>query len=222
MKIDLERFLKDSGVTEPFYPGKRLVVPCRQPGDFKSHSVIMDWRDPAKIRVEVKAGLSGRVLEDKILKKYPVSFQSPTFVEIEVVSVNDNDDEDEESKGSQGKSSGGGKKPAQKKSSLESLSGVTSTFGQMVEGKIPNLGKVVEMVVMGTKIAAEAFEQVFETLAAQINHAKICTTELLSKAGGFVTKYTPPSFMEPKGNEEKQYKYDREKNANIGFRPTFG
>ena len=100
MKVNVEKFLAEAGITEPFYPGKRLVHPCRLPGEFKSHCVVLDWRDPARIRIEVKPGLSGKDLAVAQVKQYPVSFQTPTFVEIEI--VNDNasarteDDEDED------------------------------------------------------------------------------------------------------------------------------
>lgn len=85
MQIDnIQEFLEECGLKEPLYPGKRVVKKLPQPGEYKSHCVVYDWRDPSKIRIEVKAGLSGRNLEPKELKKYPVSFQSPTFIEIEV------------------------------------------------------------------------------------------------------------------------------------------
>ena len=49
----------------------------------------------------------------------------------------------------------------------------------------------------------------------QIQHAKITATELLASAGELVTKYMPPSFMKPRGDETAKYKYDREKHADI-------
>jgi hypothetical protein len=78
------------------------------------------------------------------------------------------------------------------------------------------------MVVMGMKIAKEAYESVFSQLTAQIKHAKISSTELLAKAGSMVTRVQPPSFLKPTGDETAQYSYDREKNADIGMRPGFG
>ena len=122
MRVNVKKFLEQAGVKEPFYPGKRLVHKMRQTGEYKSHCVVFDWRNPDQIRIEIKAGLSGRDLEPDALKYYPVSFQSPTYVNIDV--VNDNalaliqggvvDDEDEEgAQGSSGKG-GGGKSPAAK------------------------------------------------------------------------------------------------------------
>ena len=220
MQVNVKEFLKDSGITEPFYPGKRLVKSCRQPGEFKSHCVVFDWRDPAKIVVEVKPGLSGKTLAVERLKEYPVSFQSPTFVEIEV--VNDNkDDEDEEGKG-KSSSSGGGK--GQKKKKLSDLNGLMAqAFADISEGKVPELGDVKKMVVMGMEIAKEAMGAVMGKFTQQIEHARIATTDLLAEAGAKITRYTPPSFMAPKGNEDATYKYDRNKNENIGMRgPSIG
>ena len=219
MKVNVEKFLKDAGVSEPFYPGKRMVLPCQQTGEFKGHCVVLDWRVSDKIVVEVKPGLSGKTLAPERIKQYPVSFQLPTYVNIEI--VNDNEEEEEEgSSGARGKSGGGGgKKPAK---TLSGLREMANAFGEVVEGKIPSLGKITGMVVMGTQIAEQAFGKVFETLTNQIAHAKITATELLAQAGDFVTRYTPPSFLEPKGNEQANYKYDREKNADIGFSRSLG
>lgn len=215
MQVNVKEFLQEAGITEPFYPGKRLVQSCRQEGQYKSHCVVFDWRNPEKIRIEVKPGLSGKDLEPKKLKHYPVSFQSPTFVEIEVINDNE-EDEEEEGKSTSGKGGSGGKKP-KKKGLSEMKSLAADAFSSVMEGKVPELGKIMEMVVMGKQITAEAFADVMGALAQQIEHAKISTTELLAKAGDYVTKYTPPSFLKPTGDEKATYKYDREKNADIGF-----
>lgn len=214
MQVNVKEFLEEAGITEAFYPGKRIIAPCRQAGEYKSHCVVLDWRNPEKIRIEVKAGLSGRDLEPKKLKYYPVSFQTPTYVDIEI--VNDNDESEEEEGSAKGKGGSGSKSP--KKKSLDDMKSLAATaFGDVMEGKVPELGKIIEMVVMGTKITAEAFGDVMGKLAQQIEHGKIAATDLLAKAGDFVTKYTPPSFMKPTGDEKATYKYDREKNADIGF-----
>lgn len=218
MRIHLKEFLEESGIPpEEVYPGKRFVHACKQMGQFKSHCMVLDWRDPNKLRLEIKAGLSGRDLEPNKLKYYPVSFQTPTYVDVEI--VNDNETEGEEGKGSKGKSGGGGKKPAKK--SLKDMQSLASTaFGEAIKGAIPEVGKIVEMVILGTEIAKDAYGAVMGKLAQQIEHAKISTTDLLAQAGDFVTKYTPPAFMEPNGDEQAEYQYDREKNANIGYRPA--
>jgi hypothetical protein len=223
MQVNVKQFLEESGITEAFYPGKKLVHTCRQPGEYKSHCVVLDWRNPEKIRIEVKAGLSGKDLEPAKLKYYPVSFQTPTYVDIEVVNDNDDEKEDEEEKGkgSSGKGGSGGKKP--KKNNLDAMKLMASeAFGDVMEGKVPELGNIKEMVVLGTQIAAEAYGNVMGKLAHGIAHAKVSTTDMLSQAGKFVTKYMPPSFMKPTGDEQASYKYDREKNADIGYKAGLG
>ncbi len=219
MKLNIKRFMEEAGIDEPLYPGKRMVHKMRQTGEYKSHCVVLDWRNPEKLRIEIKAGISGRDLEPKQLKYYPVCFQSPTYVDVEI--VNDNDDkEDEEGKTSSGKSSGGGKQP--KKSLKEGLNSFSQAFGSAIEGKIPELGKITELVVLGKEIAQEAYAQVIEQLAHQVNHMKISATDLLAKASNLVTRYTPPAYMKPTGDEQAEYKYDVEKNQDIGFTPTMG
>ena len=223
MQVNVKEFLEEAGITEAFYPGKKLVHSCRQPGEYKSHCVVLDWRDPSKIKIEVKAGLSGKDLEPAKLKYYPVSFQTPTYVDIEVVNDNKEDDKEEEGKGkASGKGGSGGKKPAKKKSLDDVKTLASSAFGSVSEGKVPELGKIVEMVVLGTKIAAEAYANVMGNLAHGIAHAKVSTTDMLAQAGKFVTKYTPPAFMKPTGDEQAKYQYDREKYADIGYKSGLG
>jgi hypothetical protein len=219
MQLDIEKFLEEATINESFYPGKRLVHSCRQLGDFKNHSVVLDWRNPDRIRIEIKAGLTGKMLEPKVLKKYPVSFQSPTFVDIEIVNDNSDDKEDDEdSKGKSSSSGGGGKQPAKKP--LVEISKIASAFSEIVESKIPSKGEITQIVVMGTEIAKEAYGNVMGALAQQISHAKVTATELMAKAGDFVPRVQPPPFMQPKGDETVSYNYDREKNADIGFKMT--
>ncbi len=85
MKLDIKEFLQKCGLDEPLYPGKRVVKKLPQPGEYKSHCIVYDWRKPDMIRIEVKAGLSGKTLPPKELKKYPIAFQAPTFIEIDVL-----------------------------------------------------------------------------------------------------------------------------------------
>jgi hypothetical protein len=201
MNVQIEELIARFGLKEPLYPGKKLVQ-IASVGEFKSHCVVYDWRDPEQLRIEIKAGTTGRDLPLKELQKYPVSFQSPTHVVIEIA-------EEEEEEGRKGKAGSGSRKP-KKKTSLEG-------FLRVAEGKIPALGKITEMVVMGKEVAAEAYDKVFETFANQIEKMKISPTDLLAKAGNFVTKYTPPAFLQPKGDEQAQYQYNREK-----IEPMFG
>ena len=225
MLLNIKKFLKDAGILEKFYPGKRIVKHCKIPGEYKSHCVVFDWQDPETIKLVVKAGLSGKDMDTKDLKKYPVSFQSPTYVEIDVKSKksdSDKKEEDEEGKsGKSGKSGGGGKKPTRKKT-IDDIEVIAARFGDSAEGQIPEKGTVKEIVVMGVQIAKEAFETVMAELTKQISHSVIAATELLAKAGSMITRVQPPSFMKPKGDETASYKYDRGKNADIGFKPSFG
>lgn len=219
MRVNIEKFLEESGITEAFYPGKRLVHRMRQTGEFKSHCVVLDWTDPSTVKIVVKPGLTGRDLEPEALKYYPVSFQAPTYVDIEVVNDNQKEDEDEESSGSRG-GSGGGQKQKKKKKILSLAGQMSNAFSTAIEGKIPDLGNVKKVVVLGKKIAKEACAQVVGALSKQIKTMKIASTDLLAQASNLVTRYTPPAFMEPKGDEQARYKYDREKNANIAMIKT--
>jgi len=215
MQVNVKEFLEQSGITEPFYPGKRLVHKLQQSGEYKSHCVVLDWRNPDKIRIEVKAGLSGRDLEPSKLKYYPVSFQTPTYVDVEI--VNDNEEDEEEEGKSSGKGGGGGKKPARK---LEDVAAFAAdAFGKVVEAAAPEVGKITEMVVLGTKIAQEGYANAMGALSNGIAHMKIAATDMLASAGKLVTKVEPPSFMKPKGDETAKYNYSQEKNADIGYRP---
>lgn len=83
-KVNIQELLTKAGLDEPLYPGKRVVKKLPQQGQYKSHCIVYDWRDPKKIRVEVKAGLTGRDLPKKELAQYPISLQTPTFVDIAV------------------------------------------------------------------------------------------------------------------------------------------
>lgn len=227
MNVNIQEFIKQAGLEEAFYPGKRVVKPCPQPGEYKSHCVVYDWRSPERIRIEIKAGLSGRDLPTKDLAQYPVSFQAPTFIEIDVNTgdvrtlssseVANDDDEEEGESGKTSSSGGGGKRPAKK-----TLRASLSSFASAVEGLLPESGKVVAMVVMGMKIAEEAYSKVLTTFFHQVQHAKIAATDLVASAGKLLTKFTPPPFLKPKGDETQVYKYDRVKNEVMftGMMPT--
>ena len=200
MNVQIEKLLAKTGLTEPLYPGKRFVQTCAI-GPFKSHCVVYDWRDPEHLKIEIRAGTNGKPLPVDELKKYPISFQADTHVVIKIAN------DEEEGEGKQGKSGSGSKSP--KKSKMG--------FMKVAEGKIPGIGMITELVVMGKEIAAEAYGRVMDTLVTQIEKLKVSPTDLMAKAGDFVTKYTPPSFMQPKGDEQASYSYDREK-----VEPMFG
>lgn len=220
MRINFKKFLKSANITEELYPGKKIVKTCQHAGEYKNHCVVIDWRSPNTINIDVRPGVTGKNLPADLLKKYPVCLQMPTSVKIKVVDAEDAKDEDEEEEGKKGKSGGGGKKPAKKK--LEDIELIAARFGDMAEGKIPSMGDIKEMIVMGVQLAAESFENAFSELTRQISHTKITATEILAKAADIVTKVQPPSFMEAKGDETAGYSYDRDKNADIGMRMTLG
>jgi len=214
MLVDVQKFLDYADVKEALYPGKRLVKSCKQVGQYKNHCIVLDWRDPDVIRIDVKPGLTGKHLAPEVVKEYPVCFQAPTYVKIEVINDND-DEEDEDEEGKKGKSGDSkGTKPAKKK--LEDIGQIATRFGESVEGKIPSLGQIKEMMVMGMEIAKEGFAVAFAELTKQMEHAKISATEILAKSADLVTKVSPPAFLKPTGDETVTYKYDREKNADIG------
>lgn len=70
-----------------FYPGKKVVIPLKQAGEYKSHCIVCDWRNPNKISFEVKAGLSGKDLIPKELAKYPIALQTKNLVEFDVTTA---------------------------------------------------------------------------------------------------------------------------------------
>lgn len=220
MQVNILEFLDRADIKEALYPGKRIVKPCKQIGEYKNHCVVIDWRDPETIELDIRPGLCGKILAPEITKKYPVCFQMPTNVKIEIISKKKKkkDKEEEEEKGKSG--GGSGKKPAKKK--LEDIELIGSRFEKSVQGKVPKLGEIKEMMVMGKEIAKEAFGNAFTELTKQIAHAKITATEVLSKAMDLVTKVEPPSFIKPSGQETASYNYDRDKNADIGFKMSLG
>ena len=205
-------------------------------GEFRSHCVVYDWRDHPISGLKSKAGLSGHDLTPKDLAKYPVSFQlqpisklmfklvtcapwpknlwpmtmtsSPTCHTMTKMAKMMKALMDRK-----GKSGGSGKSPAKKTpTKLEDLSVSRMSFSSAVEEFSLKVEKIVEIVVMGMKIAEEAYSNVLDRFATQINHAKIVTAELVAAAGKLVTKFTPPAFLKPAGDETKVYKYNREKN----------
>ncbi|MCB1555738.1 MAG: hypothetical protein KDJ15_00320 [Alphaproteobacteria bacterium] len=211
MNVNIQKLLEKTGLIEKLYPGKRVVRKLQQPGKFKSHCVVYDWHRSDLLRIEIKAGLTGKNLDPRELAQYPVSFQAATYMDIvtNTSSPEDEDDTEGETESGNGKSGGGGKKPLKRKK-RDSL----NAFSRVTEGNIPSAGDITKMVVMGKDIAKAAMGAVLETLAAQIQQAKIAPTDLLARAGKFVTKVTPPAFIKPKEGEayDAVYKYDRQKN----------
>lgn len=207
MKINIKEFLKNCGMEESLYPGKRIVQKLPQPGEYKSHNVVYDWRAPDTLRLEIKAGLSGKNLPPQDLKKYPISFQAQTYVEIGV-NANTNSARDESGSGeddSEGETSGGG---GGKKIAGKNYRNAFSAFSQVVEGKIPDAGDVKKLVVMGKEIAKTAYESVLSMLQAQIRSLAVVPVNILAAAQAVkVTKATPGGGLIPIGDEDVKYKY---------------
>ena len=187
MQVNINEFMKECGVEEKIYPGKRLVHRLAQPGENKSHCVVYDWRHPDMLHIEIKAGLTGNTLPPKELKKFPISFQSPTYIDIATAANLNEDaeseDDEEGEEGSKGKSGGGGKRPKPKKLAM-------NAFAQVMEGKIPDLGDVKKLVLMGKEIARDAMAPVLASLAAQIKSMAVAPVNLLANISK-VTKIAP-------------------------------
>ena len=185
MKIKIQEFLDKCGLEEKLYPGKRIVKKLLQQGENKSHCVVADWRAPDLLRLEIKAGQSGKDMSPKELKKFPLSFQSPTYLEIAVGSgtgVETEEDEDGEAGEARGGKSGGGGKMPRKKS--------LNAFSAVVAGKIPEGGEIKKLVLMGKEIARGAFAAVLDSLAAQIKNMSVAPVNLLASVTQ-VTRFAP-------------------------------
>ena len=221
MQVNIAELVETAGFeSEEFYPGKKLVKKYQLSGQYKSHCVVMNWFDPAKVHVELKAGLTGKDLEPQDLKNYPVSFQAPTYLDIRIgdeinenVDENEDEDDDEEVTGKSG--GGGGKKPAKKELDEDNLA--LDAFGKVTEGVIPEGGKIEKFVIMGKEIAQEAFASAFENLKEQLSQTKVMAMDLMKGVTNLITRATPGGGLEAKGDEAINYMYDLEKNG-----PMFG
>ena len=73
MRFRITELLSSLGLDqETLYWGKKLVRPLPQPGSFKGQSVVANWVEPRRIRIEVRAGLSGKKLTGRDLAPYPL------------------------------------------------------------------------------------------------------------------------------------------------------
>ncbi|MCI5060818.1 MAG: hypothetical protein MRY79_07085 [Alphaproteobacteria bacterium] len=217
MQVNIQELVQETGLEEKLYPGRRLVKKYAQPGAYHSHSVVFDWRGE-KLRVDLKAGLSGRDLDLSELKKYPVSYQAPTYLELVTDADTEahlSEEEDEDGEARSGKSGGGGKKPATRK--LDDPNINLSAFDKVTDGAIPDLADIEKFVVMGKELAQEAFAQAFENLKEQLHQTKVMAMDIMKGVSDIIQKATPGGGLEAKGNESVKYKYDTEKNA-----PLFG
>lgn len=222
MQVDIKDLIDRAGLQDPLYPGKRLVKKYPLPGEYKSHCIVFDWHDSRLLHVELKAGLSGNMPALSDLKKYPISYQAQTYVDIDTSAKGKKDDEsgDEESgEGRAGKSGGGGKKPVQR---LEDRNLSLKAFDKAMDGAVPTLGDITKFVVMGKELAKEGFAQAFENLKAQLSQAKIMAMDLMQGVADIIQKATPGGGLEARGDEKIKYKYDAEKTAGMfgGLTPS--
>lgn len=206
--VNIIEMLKNIGIKDTvFYWGKRIVKSLPQPGSFKNHAVIANWIEPEKIRLELRAGLTGKTLSAKELANYPLQFQSETFFELEV-----EDDETQDDKGRAGKGGKGSASHAFKRRDPDAL---RNSFWDARSEKVATTARLTRGVVMGMEIGKNILEKVFDQFCEQVRHARVLATDLLASAGKAITRYTPPPFMAPRGDENKVYKYDREKNETM-------
>jgi hypothetical protein len=225
MQVNIKDLVDQAGLSDPLYPGKKLVKKYPLPGEYKSHCIVFDWHDSKLLRVELKAGLSGRTLDLKDLKNYPVSYQAPTYLNIVTgqdneVEAKEDDEEGEEGEEGKGKSGGGkGKKPAKR---LEDQTISLKAFGRVMDGEIPTMGEIQKFVIMGKEIAKEAFAQAFENLKEQLHQTKVMAMDLMKGVNDIIVKATPGGGLEARGDETVKYKYDAEKTAGMfgGLTPT--
>ena len=216
MRLNIADLLSQLGFSnETLYWGKKLVHALPQPGSFKSQSVVANWVEPRRIRIDVRAGLSGKQLTGKDLAHYPLQLQSETFFDFHVETDRADDTDGKGGKTTSGSAGGGA---GLRKKQNDQLSGF---FSRAQNEQIPTHAKLVKGVVMGMEIGRDALDTVFTLFCDQVRAAKVMTTELLASAGKAVTRYTPPAFMNPRGDEQKTYKYDRAKNeVMFGVAPT--
>lgn len=76
--------IMDMAGLETLNPGQKVVKKFKKPGQYKSHCMVFNWKNPDKLRIEVKAGLTGKDLPPNELKNYPVWLQAPTYIEYDI------------------------------------------------------------------------------------------------------------------------------------------
>ena len=78
-------FLKKTGMEEPMAPGMIKYRYVKGDKDGGSYTIVYDWRsNPEKIRVEVRAGLSGKMPPKEELKNYAVWLQTQNYLEFDL------------------------------------------------------------------------------------------------------------------------------------------
>jgi len=85
MNISAEDFLKKAGLDEPLAPGQIKFKQHIGEKAANTYTVVYDWKtDPNKIRVEVRAGLTGQMPMRTDLGKFAVWLQAENFLELDM------------------------------------------------------------------------------------------------------------------------------------------
>ena len=194
MQINIGELVERAGLEESVYPGKKSGTAFTPPGEFRSHTVCMNWNDRNTIQIQLTAGTTGNTPELSDLQRYPVSLQAKTSVEIAV----SRDAEDSEA----------------------SLS--TSAFDQARRNEIPTEGEITQVVIMGKELDPQQFGPALDSLLDQMGGDKIDPIQMLNDAGQVVRRVTPSGGRDAKGEETINYEYDPERNAGLfgGMAPS--
>lgn len=85
MRIGVEEFLKEAGLNEPLSPGQIKYKQHVGEKSGSSYTMVYDWKtDPNKIRVEIRAGLTGLMPLKNDLSKHAVWLQSQNYMELDL------------------------------------------------------------------------------------------------------------------------------------------
>ena len=89
--ITAEDFLKKTGMEEPMAPGMIKYKHVTGDKEGGSYTVVYDWRSNLdKIRVEVRAGLTGKNPPKEELKNYAVWLQTQNYLELDLTETQGN------------------------------------------------------------------------------------------------------------------------------------
>ena len=89
--ISAHDFLKKTGMEEAMAPGMIKYRHVKGDKEGGSYTIVYDWRtNPDKIRVEVRAGLTGQMPPKEELKNYAVWLQTQNFLELDLTNAKGN------------------------------------------------------------------------------------------------------------------------------------
>ena len=85
MEMTLQQFLEKTGLHEDLAPGEVKLKKHPSEKEGNSYTVVYDRKsNPDKVRVEVRAGLTGMMPMPQDMSKYALWLQTQNFVEFEV------------------------------------------------------------------------------------------------------------------------------------------